>query len=213
MNLLSYDAFKKFDSPTALSIIDAASPKSSSSAKTITPDELNSLLSPFDLKRLESYAGGMVDYHVILDLVPTLSSLFFSRRLGECTLSAAQQAILLALGLQRKPIEALETELGLTSSQTLALFGKIIRRILGYLQDVRKAGVGEDLPREQPQLELRNGVLDRGTGEAGFKPVEETVEEELGEEARRARAVQRELLDSMDMSQSVDVTAGDLTIS
>jgi hypothetical protein len=39
------------------------------------------------------------------------------------------------------------------------------------------------------------GVGDR------FKAVEQTVEEELGEDARRARTVQRELLDSMDMSQ------------
>jgi N-acetyltransferase 10 len=201
MNLLSYDTFKKFDSPIALSIIDAASPKSlTSSSKPITSDELNALLSPFDMKRLESYASGMVDFHVVIDLVPCLAALFFARRLGDCTLSAAQQAILLALGLQRKPIEALEGELGLTSSQTLALFAKIIRRILGHLQDVRKAGVVEELPTERPGVSVAvdgpNGVVsDR------FKAVEQTVEEELGEDARRARTVQRELLDSMDMSQ------------
>ena len=61
------------------------------------------------MKRLNSYADNMVEYHVILDLVPTLASLYFSKKLGEeCSLSAAQQAILLALGLQRKPVEALE---------------------------------------------------------------------------------------------------------
>jgi len=61
------------------------------------------------MKRLTSYADNMVEYHVILDLVPTLAALYFGKKLGEeCTLSAAQQAILLALGLQRKPVEALE---------------------------------------------------------------------------------------------------------
>lgn len=64
------------------------------------------------MKRLNSYADNMIEYHVILDLVPTLASLYFSKKLGEeCTLSAAQQAILLALGLQRKPVDALEVNL------------------------------------------------------------------------------------------------------
>lgn len=110
MSLLSYEAFKRFDASTALSVIDATSSKTSTGqVKAITADELNAMLSPFDMKRLESYAESMIDYHVVLDLVPTLASLYFAKRLGEdCTLSAAQQAILLALGLQRKPVEALE---------------------------------------------------------------------------------------------------------
>jgi N-acetyltransferase 10 len=114
MSLLAYDSFKKFDSSTSLSVIDATSPRSLSSAstvvnRTITSEELSSLITPFDTKRLTSYADNMVEYHVILDLVPTLAALYFGKKLGEeCTLSAAQQAILLALGLQRKPVEALE---------------------------------------------------------------------------------------------------------
>lgn len=196
MKLLSYDAFKKFHSATALSILDAASPRRSSSlVEPITSDELTDLLIPFDMKRLESYAENMIDYHVVLDLIPTIATLFFSKRLGpECTLSAAQQSILLALGLQRKPVEALERELGLGAAQTLALFGKILRRITRHLQDIQKAGVGSDLPLEQPEVQQN----DR-------KPVEETAEGELAadvdEEVKRARAVQRELIDSMDMSQ------------
>jgi N-acetyltransferase 10 len=147
MSLLSYPSFAKFDSSTALSIL-STSPSGSTapaSTKPITPDELNILLSPFDMKRLETYTSGMIDYHVVLDLVPTLSHLFFSRRLSDCTLSAAQQAILLALGLQRKPVEALEAELGLTSSQTLALFGKIMRRLVKHIEDVRKEGAGREI--------------------------------------------------------------------
>lgn len=114
MALLAYDSFKKFDASTALSVIDATSPRSSTSLQTtihrpVTVEELNSLISPFDMKRLNSYADNMIEYHVILDLVPILAGLYFAKRLGEeCTLSAAQQAILLALGLQRKPVEALE---------------------------------------------------------------------------------------------------------
>lgn len=194
MSLLSYDAFKKLDSSTALSIIDATSPKSAPiEFKPITADELNATFSPFDMKRLESYAESMIDYHVVLDLVPTLAKLYFGKRLGEdCTLSAAQQAILLALGLQRKPVEALETELGLTSSQTLALFGKVLRRLTKHLQDIQKVDLGNDLPIEQ------------SAESSAFKPTEQTIEEDLAgdsEEIKRAKEFQRELLSSVDMSQ------------
>lgn len=71
--------------------------------------ELAILITPFDLKRLESYANNMLDYHVILDLLPIIASLFFQRRLGDqVRLTAVQSSILLALGLQRKTVEDVE---------------------------------------------------------------------------------------------------------
>ena len=71
--------------------------------------ELNILLSPFDIKRLESYANNMLDYHVIMDLLPTIAALYFEKRLGQdIKLSAVQSSILLSLGLQRKTIEDVE---------------------------------------------------------------------------------------------------------
>lgn len=76
------------------------------------------LLTPFDLKRLESYANNMLDYHVILDLMPTVANLYFQKRLGsskvsedgegQVRLTAVQSSILLALGVQRKTLEDLE---------------------------------------------------------------------------------------------------------
>lgn len=207
MSLLSYSSFQKFPAETALSIIFATTPRTNPPpSRTITSDELSSLLSPFDMKRLESYSDSMVDYHVILDLVPTIAQLFFARRLDpeECKLSAVQQVILLALGLQRKPVEAMEAELGMGPTQTLANFGKILKRITKYLQDVQKEGLSRELPAEQPGLK-QNGVA--------LKPIQQTVEEELraaprqpaeedlDDDTRAARRVQRELLDSMDMSQ------------
>lgn len=66
-------------------------------------------MSPYDLRRLESYANNMLDYHVILDLLPTVAFLYFEKRLGDqVRLSAVQCTILLALGLQRKTIEDVE---------------------------------------------------------------------------------------------------------
>lgn len=51
----------------------------------------------------------MLDYHVILDLMPTVAGLYFQKRLGEeVKLTAVQSAILLAVGLQRKTVEEVE---------------------------------------------------------------------------------------------------------
>lgn len=111
MNLLSYDCFKKFSARTALSILQSTTPKGviEPPSSPLSTEELASALTPFDIKRLESYAESMLDYHVILDLVPRLAEMSFAGKLGtEGSLSVAQQAIILALGLQRKPIEALE---------------------------------------------------------------------------------------------------------
>lgn len=66
-------------------------------------------MTPFDLKRLESYANNMLDFHVIMDLLPTVATFYFEKRMGtEIRLSAVQSSILLALGLQRKTIEEVE---------------------------------------------------------------------------------------------------------
>lgn len=70
------------------------------------------MFSPFDLKRLESYGNNMLDYHVILDLLPTLAGLYFAKRLPEdVKLSGVQASILCALGLQRKSVEDIEVSL------------------------------------------------------------------------------------------------------
>jgi hypothetical protein len=62
----------------------------------------------------------MLDYHVILDLLPTLAALYFSGRFpADVKLSGVQSCILLALGLQRKPIEAIEVRFPLSPLATL----------------------------------------------------------------------------------------------
>ena len=52
--------------------------------------ELAIHFSPYDLKRMELYSRSMVDYHLIMDLVPKVARLFFLRQLGDISLSAAQ---------------------------------------------------------------------------------------------------------------------------
>lgn len=51
----------------------------------------------------------MLDYHVILDILPTIAPLYFEKRLGqEAKLSVVQSSVLLAIGLQRKTVEEVE---------------------------------------------------------------------------------------------------------
>lgn len=70
---------------------------------------LDNYFSAYDLKRLESYSSNMLDYHVIIDLLPTISNLYFGRKLSkEIKLSGVQSSILLGIGLQRKSIDNLE---------------------------------------------------------------------------------------------------------
>lgn len=52
--------------------------------------ELESEYSKYDLKRLELYSQNMVDYHLIMDLMPRTARLFFLNRI-DVHLSVAQQ--------------------------------------------------------------------------------------------------------------------------
>lgn len=211
MNLLSYEAFKKFDASVALSILESTVPRNSPSPapKLLTNTELSSLLTPFDIKRLESYADSMLDYHVVLDLVPTIASLFFGKKLAT-GLPPAQQAILLALGLQRKNVEALETELGITSTQTLALFGKLLRKMTKSLEDIQKASIASELPAE-PTL------AGRSVNGNKFVALQQTIEQDLadsavqlnGEDDDATKKEQRELLDTLNMEEFAIGQGGD----
>src|SRR5690606_11206943 len=109
--------------------------------------ELDALFTPFDLKRMESYANGLLDYHVVLDLIPTVAQLYFTGKLRSSTqLSGLQQAILLAIGMQRKEIDAIAQELSLPTSQVLAIFMKIMRKITSHRSSLVAGAVEAEMP-------------------------------------------------------------------
>ncbi|RDX55888.1 DUF699-domain-containing protein [Lentinus brumalis] len=205
ISLLSFK-FREFGSVTALSVLEAAN----SGVKKLDEDpsrelgslELSLLLSPFDLKRLDSYANNQLDYHVIMDLLPTVGQFYFEKRLGaEVRLSAVQSSILLALGLQRKTIEEIEAELSLPVSQALALFVKVIKKISKRLLDIQKAAISATIP-DASDAPGRNDGEGKKTE---FKPLETTLEKELeeaGDEATRAlREKQRAMIDALDLTK------------
>lgn len=227
LNLLGF-GFREFSSVMGLSVLEAinnATKGSDSEISALASTELNYLLTPFDIKRLESYASNMLDYHVIMDLLPTVAMLYFERRLGtDIKLSAVQSSILLSLGLQRKTIEDVEAELQVPVSQALALFVKSIRKMCKRLQDIHKEAIGATIPRADTSV-----VHNAGGGEEGgangstWKPVAESLANEMEEEAQKVtqqlNEKQKELIKSMDISQfevdaeNVDWTAAEAQIS
>uniref|UniRef100_A0AAQ5YH30 RNA cytidine acetyltransferase n=1 Tax=Amphiprion ocellaris TaxID=80972 RepID=A0AAQ5YH30_AMPOC len=78
LSLLSYQ-FSSFHPSLALNIL-----------QNKNNSELAAHFSPYDLKRLELYSRSMVDYHLIMDLIPSVARMFFLKQLGDVSLSAAQ---------------------------------------------------------------------------------------------------------------------------
>ncbi|KAI1856438.1 hypothetical protein JX265_011685 [Neoarthrinium moseri] len=212
LELLSY-AFRDFNSTLCLSIDESANAGAalddSRAAAPLTKSDLDALLSPYDLKRLESYCNGTLDYHTILDLVPKLASLYFTGRLKQnIKLSGIQQAILLAIGLQRKDMDAVTQELPLQSSQLLAMFTKITRKMMAHFDTLVKGAVAADMPRGDAigvSVENASGVHDDEMVDTRFAPLEKSLEDELeegGDEALKAiREKQRELINSLPLTQ------------
>jgi N-acetyltransferase 10 len=105
----------------------------------LTAAELGLYMSPHDLRRLELYAHNMVDHHMVTDLLPVLARLVFLRRLPGMRLSPLQSAILIALALQRHPVEMLAVDISLPVTQVLALFNKAMRKISTALHVIHNA--------------------------------------------------------------------------
>lgn len=185
LSLLSYQ-FRTFASSQALAIEEAANVGIQTNDSGLDKKSLDELFSPFDLKRLDSYAENMLDYHVILDLLPRIAEMFFRGKLIETSadgttgssiqLSSVQKALLCAIGLQRKTLEDLEKELGLQASQLLSMFIKVIRKISSHFRSILKDEVVKTLPA---RIEDRP---DSGeTTSRTFQPLQQSLEDELEE--------------------------------
>ena len=114
--------------------------------------QLDYLLGPYDLRRLQSYANNLVDHHLVMDLVPLPARLRFTGQL-RTPLSHVQGAILLGLGLQHKDVDGVAAELGLPGSQALALFNKAVRKMVGSLRKVVEDREAAELPHTAADAE------------------------------------------------------------
>lgn len=193
----------------------------------LVTSELSFLLTPFDVKRLESYANNQLDYHVILDLLPTLATLYFDRRMttlrpnGDNSdgtsnekgvkLSALQSALLLAMGLQRKTVEEVGEELSLEVNQVLAQFAKVIKKMVGFLQGIQRVSVLRELPQASTAGEAETKMstikaLEEDLADAAQEAQREIHVRTSGSgdtttEQNKLKERQREMLNALDLSK------------
>lgn len=203
LSLLSYQ-FRSFPSVLALSIDESAGAafRTPSTLATMTKADLDRVFSPHDLRRLESYAQNMLDYHVILDLLPAIAQAYFTGPLRSTVkLSGVQTALLLAIGCQRRDVEDVAKELSLNgTAQLLAMFVKLIRKVATAFRTIVEGAVAADMPTvdagamEPDEDEAGSGA---GTTDARFRPLEQTVDEELAEGADEINRAERERMRSM----------------
>lgn len=205
LELLSYQ-FRAFPSVLSLSINESSSVgirhDNLNHTQPLTKSDLDREFSPFDLKRLDSYANNMLDYHVILDMLPKIARLYFTDRMGpNVKLSGVQTSLLLAIGLQRKVLEDVEKELGLAPAQLLAMFVKIIRKISMYFKGLLEGAIASTLPDPEGPVD-ENGVFDSDDDSAPaangkFRPLAKSLNEELEEGGKEVDEAERERLRGM----------------
>ena len=206
LSLLSYQ-FRPFSSVQALSIEESAQlgikldPSHASKREPLAKPELDALLSPFDLKRLDSYANNMLDYHVILDLLPRIAELFFTNRLvasDALQLSGVQKALLCAIGLQRKPLDDVEKELHLAPSQLLSMFIKVARKISAHFRAVLEGDAAAEMPSA-----IENGA----EGGNDYAPLAQSLEADLAQGADEVMTEEkrrmREMIDALPLDRYV----------
>lgn len=187
LSLLSFQ-FSKFNPTLALNILQNKNAKDDSPA-ALTSAELTAMFTPYDLKRLEMYSRNMVDYHLIMDIIPAIARLYFLKQLGDVTLSVAQCALLLGVGLQHKHIDDLEKEIDLPSSQLMGLYNRIIRKIVQFFNTLQEKAVEAEMV---------------ATKDISMEPTAQTLNEDLNEAAKEFQEKHQkdmEKIKEMDLSE------------
>ncbi|XP_041966822.1 RNA cytidine acetyltransferase [Alosa sapidissima] len=187
LSLLSYQ-FRNFSPSLALNILQNKNSKEGAQS-ALTTAELTAHFSPYDLKRLEMYSQSMVDYHLIMDMIPAIARMYFLKQLGDVSLSAAQSALLLGIGLQHKSVDDLEKEIELPGSQLLGLFNRLIRKVVQYCRSIQEKAVEAEMV---------------ATKDIAMEPTSRTLNEDLDEAAKEFQDRHKQDLDkikNMDLSQ------------
>ena len=90
-------AFRKFTPKMSLTVLGEGTKMKivlTVEKKILSKRELESYLSAYDVKRLEMYSKNLTDYHLILDLLPTVGRLYFLGMMGDVRISAVQSVSL-----------------------------------------------------------------------------------------------------------------------
>ncbi|CAL1535363.1 unnamed protein product [Lymnaea stagnalis] len=184
--LLSYQ-FRILKPAMALNILQNKNFKTEGAVK-LGRSELLMYFTTYDIQRLELYASNMVDYHLIVDLLPELARLFFTGRIN-IHLSVVQSSILLSLGLQHKTVDEIEKDIELPANQVLALFNRSIRKFVQHFNEILEKEA------EASIAEKKDVVMD---------PLRQTMDQELAEAGNQFRQQHKKDVASLigaDLSQ------------
>ncbi|XP_017775661.1 PREDICTED: RNA cytidine acetyltransferase isoform X2 [Nicrophorus vespilloides] len=176
LSLLSYQ-FSTFTPSLSLGVLN--NKNNQVEAKTMMRNELDVYMTSYDVKRLEMYSNNLVDYHLIVDLLPSLARIYFLKHMGDVNFSAVQSAILLGIGLQHKTVDDLASALDLPANQLLGLFNRLVRRSVQYLNGVLEDDVEKSLaPVKNIQMNAMAQSLQKELDEAS-KELEQKQKKEL----------------------------------
>ena len=169
-------SFRDMEIRLAISVLEKMSEDASGSDSAVSDiigaNELGYLLTPHDLKRLELYGRNLCDHHLITDLLPVASRLYFTGRFGSnFKLSSVQAAILCGIGVQNRNVESLTKELGLPSNQLLAMFNKAVRKISIALNNIVEKKEKEALLSGSQRMKAQQAV--EGMREVASETLEE----------------------------------------
>lgn len=206
-NLLGY-GFKSMSSVQALSVMEStkAAYTGSIDVPKMKKSDMDRLFTPFDLQRLVSYSKNLLDHHVIIDLIPSISMLYFSNCLP-VQLSHVQSAILLGVGLQRKSVDDVSKELKIENNQGIAMFAKVVRKISAHFNELVHDAVEEDMPalEEDQRIKEMNGEDIGMDVEDAVEDMENELLQELneagGEVINEMKEKQKELINSLNLSK------------
>eukprot|EP00522_Entomoneis_paludosa_P018351 CAMPEP_0172451884 /NCGR_PEP_ID=MMETSP1065-20121228/9723_1 /TAXON_ID=265537 /ORGANISM="Amphiprora paludosa, Strain CCMP125" /LENGTH=1112 /DNA_ID=CAMNT_0013203855 /DNA_START=47 /DNA_END=3385 /DNA_ORIENTATION=+ len=191
---LALSALEGFDSKKGKDF-DDKSGRAGNMVGKLTAEELESVMTPHDLKRLELYGRNLCDHHLVADLLPTISKLYFMGRFGsDLTVSSVQAALLCGIGLQNRDVDSLTKELNLPGNQVLAMFNKAVRKISIALNATLEAKEKESLIGGETRKKAEE------TAERMRDVAEKTLEEDVADAATEAM---KTLQDSSNNDSSI----------
>merc|ERR1739844_12098 len=192
VNLLGFE-FRAF-SARDLAIHLLSGPKGQKPGKaTMALSELGHMITPYDLGRLKSFTNNMVEYRLIVDLVPTLAKLYFLFKAGgleNLKLSPIQKGILIGIGLQFKTVDTLASELDLDGKQLLGKFRDMMRQMVNSIEKTKSESIKNSIVAEQT-----NGKIS-----GDFRPLA-PLTDELDDVAKEQKERMKERLLTSDLSQ------------
>ncbi|KAI3992686.1 hypothetical protein MKX01_008008 [Papaver californicum] len=140
-------SFKAMECKLAMSVLDpkinftTSEPVAENGFRT----SLKGVLASHDLNRLEAYTSRLVDFNMILDLLPILDRKYFREKIP-VALSPVQASLLLCMGLQNQDLTLVEGQLKLNRSEILILLIKTMRKLYKYLNKVSAKEIESTLP-------------------------------------------------------------------